>query len=87
MLLLPSVGDKTRKGRVDKTGLIRGVMGVFGSGFGDTEDVRPLAFSKEFLREWGRYGSETRQHSDIQILVIPWPPIVKIHCKETEADG
>ena len=36
MLLLPSVGDKTRKGRVDKTGLIRGVMGhsigVFGSG-------------------------------------------------------
>ena len=54
---LPSVGDKTRKGRVDKTGLIRGVMGhsigVVGSGFGDTQDkmFAPSVFSKYFLRD------------------------------------
>ena len=68
MLLLPSVGDKTRKGRVDKTGLIRGVIGhsigVFGSSCGGTQNVRLSAFSKEFLREWGSFGSETGQHSN-----------------------
>ena len=68
MLLLPLVGDKTRKGRVDKTGLIRGVMGhsigVVGSGFGYTQDVRPLSIFQLFLERLGGIASETGQHYD-----------------------